>query len=374
MSRAFARTDNSILGNWWWTIDKWIFTSIFILIGIGILLNFAASPAVANTINVNMYHFIKKQLFLMPVAVLIIITLSLQSPKYIRYFSIGAFCFFMLLVMLTPFLGTEIKGATRWISLFGFSIQPSEFLKPLFVVVSASLFALPDNGKRINSHMIATFLFLFVISFLVIQPDIGMSLVISTVWATQFFIAGLPIIWVVALACCGVVGIITAYFTLQHVQLRIDRFLHPEGGLSYQVRRSLEAFSDGGLFGVGPGEGKVKFHLPDAHTDFIFAVAGEEFGLIFCLCIVTLFAIVVIKSFNLIMKEKDMFIILAVTGLAVQFGLQALINMASSLHLMPTKGMTLPFISYGGSSLISSSIGIGMLLGVTRKRIVQGTN
>jgi cell division protein FtsW len=365
---ALARTDNSLVSRWWWTVDRWSVAAIAALIGFGALLTMAASPAVADRLGLDSFHFVRRQLGILPLALAVMLGVSLLSPRGVRRLALAGFGMALALLAATQVIGVEIKGAQRWIEFSGLSLQPSEFIKPTFTVVAAWLFAerLKDNGILVNTAAIG--LFVLVAGLLLMQPDFGMAVVVSAVWFVQFFLAGLPLLFVALFIVLGVVGILFAYFLLPHVASRIDRFLDPASGDSYQVMRSLEAFMKGGVTGRGPGEGTVKVVLPDAHTDFIFAVAGEELGLLACLMIVALFAFVVLRGFSRVLQENNMFIMLAVTGLLVQFGLQALINMGSTLRLMPTKGTTLPFISYGGSSLIAVALGIGMVLALTRRR------
>jgi cell division protein FtsW len=368
---AFTRKDTSLLGRWWWTIDHWTLAAIALLIGFGIMMTMAASPPVADRLGYDSFHFVRRQLFYLPIALAALIGVSLMSPRGIRRFATGLFVLSLVLLVATFFFGTEIKGARRWISIAGLSLQPSEFVKPTFAVVTAWLFAVRgDNGKEIGRPA-AIVLYGFVVSLLILQPDFGMTVVVSAVWFTQFFLAGLAMLWVAAFIAIGIGGAVGAYFLLPHVASRVDRFIDPSSGDSYQVMRSMEAFMNGGVLGRGPGEGSVKTVLPDAHTDFIFAVAAEEFGMIACLILVGLFAFIVLRGFSRVIKETNFFILLAVTGLLVQFGLQSLVNMASTLHLMPTKGMTLPFISYGGSSLVSIALCVGMVLSLTRRRVGQ---
>ena len=370
---AFTRTDTSLLGRWWWTIDHWTVAAVALLIGFGIMMTMAASPPVADRLNLDSFHFVRRQLIFLPIAIIILISISLMSPRGILRFAIGLFVLSLILLIATFFVGLEIKGAKRWINFLELSLQPSEFIKPAFAVVTAWLFAMrSDTGAEIGRPA-AIVLYGLVVSLLLLQPDFGMTVVVSAVWFTQFFLAGLPLIWVAGFVALGITGAVGAYFLLPHVASRVDRFIDPSSGDSYQVMRSLEAFMNGGVFGRGPGEGSVKTVLPDAHTDFIFAVAAEEFGMIICLIVVGLFAFIVLRGFSRVIKETNFFILLAVTGLLVQFGLQSLINMASTLHLMPTKGMTLPFISYGGSSLVSIAVCIGMALSLTRRRVGEGT-
>ena len=371
---AFTRTDTSLLGKWWWTIDHWTLAAIALLIGFGVIMTMAASPPVADNLGFDSYHFVRKQLFFMPIALLFLIGASLMAPQGTLRVAIVIFFISFGLLITTCFFGFESKGAKRWINILGWSLQPSEFIKPAFAVVTAWLFAMKSENGRAIGQTLAIVLYGLVVCLLLLQPDFGMTVVVSAVWFTQFFLAGLPLLWVAGFIALGIAGSVSAYFLLPHVASRVDRFIDPTSGDSYQVMRSMEAFMKGGVLGRGPGEGSVKTMLPDAHTDFIFAVAAEEFGMITCLLVVGLFAFIVLRGFSRIIKETNFFILLSVTGLLVQFGLQALINMASTLHLMPTKGMTLPFISYGGSSLVSVALCMGMVLSLTRRRIGQEAN
>lgn len=372
MSASFTRTDTSVIGRWWWTVDRWMLSAVIVLVGIGALLTLAASPAAAERIGAASFHFVTRQFAFVPVALAIILAVSLQSPKAVRRIATLGFLCSVLLMAATLVIGQEVKGATRWINLPGFSLQPSEFIKPTFAVVTAWMLSESRLAENFPGARIAVALFVGVIALLLLQPDVGMSLVVSVVWATQFFLAGLGLFWVLLLAVGGLGSAVGAYFLFPHVQSRIDRFLDPQTGDSYQIAKALQAFRNGGLVGTGPGEGRVKSLLPDAHTDFIFAVAGEEFGLIMCLFIVALFAFIVLRGFVRVMHNESLFVLLATAGLLVQFGLQAIVNMASSLRLMPTKGMTLPFISYGGSSMLALALGIGMVLALTRRRAGTG--
>jgi len=278
----------------------------------------------------------------------------------------------IILMVFTLTDGTAIKGAVRWVSFAGISLQPSEFVKPSFAVLAAWMFTNWRLNGAVWGYGLAVGLYMVVVALLLAQPDVGMTILVSMIWGTQFFLAGLPMFLVFIIGAIFIAGGVFAYFQFPHVQARIDLFLDPTGTDAYQVARSLDAFRGGGVFGVGPGEGQVKEVLPDAHSDFVFAVAGEEFGLIMTLLIVGLFAFIVLRGFIRTFKESELFQQLAVTGLLVQFGLQAIINMASTLNLMPTKGMTLPFISYGGSSMFALALGMGMVLALTRAREFPG--
>ena len=365
----FTRADTSILGRWWWTVDRWSLVAIAALMAFGALLAAASSPAVAERIGLDALYFIKRHFMLLPVAVALIVGVSALTPTQVRRTAVIAFLVCIVLLAATLALGVEIKGARRWLSIAGFSLQTTELVKPTFAVVAAWLFSEAAHDPKFPGRIICTGLFALVLGLVIAQPDLGQAVVISCVWMAQFFLAGLPMWLVAGMLVLGVSGIVGSYFTLPHVTSRIDRFLDPKSGDTYQIERSIEAFSSGGLFGRGPGEGQVKTVLPDAHADFVFAVAGEELGLILALMIVALFAFIVLRGMARAMSEHNLFILLAVSGLLVQFGLQALINMSSSLQLIPTKGMTLPFISYGGSSLLGIAFGLGMTLALTRRRI-----
>lgn len=364
---TFSRISRSRLANWWWTVDKVTLSLVLVITFIGAFLVFSASPSVARTIGAPDYHFIKRQIAFIIISLGIVITLSLQRLKTIRRLAILGYFLTLILMVLTLFVGFETKGASRWIHVFGFSLQPSEFIKPTFIVVSAWLL---DGNKKFEDFpggLFSAALFALTAAMLLLQPDVGMTIVISAVWGFQLFLAGLPLIYAAVLALLAIVAAVGAYFTFSHVHDRVQQFLAEGGELGYQAKKSLDAFANGNLLGCGPGEGTVKLHLPDAHTDFIFAVAGEEFGVWLCAIIVVLFAMIVVRSLWISLKDNNLFIIYAAAGLAACFGLQSIINMASTLHLMPTKGMTLPFISYGGSSLFASALTIGMLLALTRR-------
>jgi len=293
---------------------------------------------------------------------------SLQSPQNVRRLAIIGFCISMVLMVAVLFTGSDIKGAKRWLTIAGVSVQPSEFLKPCMAVLLAWIFHLRNQYVGFPGWRIAIGVYAVVVALLLMQPDLGMVVTVSIMWSLEFFLAGLPFIWVVMLPVAGAGGLWGAYHIFAHVRKRIDAFLDPASGDNYQMAKSLEAFNHGGWLGQGPGEGKVKLSLPDSHTDFVFAVAGEEFGLIFCLIIVFLFAFIVIRGMSRLMKDKDFFTTLAVSGLLTQFGIQAIINMGVAINMLPAKGMTLPFLSYGGSSLVAIALGMGMMLALTRRR------
>jgi len=362
-----ASVKNNFIKRWWKVIDQQTIIAIVILLAFSLMLVTTASPAVANRIGLTDNYFSSRHVVFLALAVIIILTFSLLDKKWIRRLAIFGFLGSLVMLVLVKFYGFEVKGATRWINIGGFSYQPSEFMKPFFAVVTGWILSLHYH-EDFPSFKVCFMIFLCVAALLIIQPDFGMLVMVSAVFGIQLFVAGLPIIWLFIAIFASVFGSIGAYLLLPHVASRINRFLDPVNSENYQVTRSLEAFESGGLYGKGPGEGSVKQFLPDSHTDFIFAVAGEEFGAVICLMIIITFAYIVIRILANLLHEDDKFIQIAAIGIISQFGLQAVINMGVSLNLLPTKGMTLPFISYGGSSTLAISIGMGMLLGLTKRK------
>lgn len=363
-----TRTDTSLFGRWWWTIDRWTMAAVVALAAIGLLLVLAGSPSVAQRTLGDMYAFVRKQTLFLPVSLLICLAVSLLPLPRLKQVAVMGFVAAMALTAMTLVHGVQIKGASRWIAFPGGSLQPSELLKPCMAMVTALLLTEARRTPGFPGTLIALGLLAMVLGLLKMQPDIGMAAVVIATFFAQWFLAGLRLYWV-ALALGGLAGAASfAYSFFPHVQSRVQRFLDPASGDSFQITVAMEAFSNGGLFGRGPGEGRVKTILPDAHADMVFAVAGEEFGMVMCLLIIGLFAFIVLRGFTRLYAETDQFVILAATGLLTQFGLQAFVNMASTLHLIPTKGMTLPFISYGGSSVIAIGFSMGCLLALTRRR------
>ncbi len=368
---TLSRADASLLGRWWWTVDRWTLGAVGVLIGFGYIMMLAASPAVAERIHVARDMFILKQVVFLAVAGVIVVGVSLLSPRDVRRIALIGCVAALTLTAMTLLVGIEIKGARRWIALPGMQIQPSEFLKPCFAIAAAWLIAEGKQVPRFPGMTIAIGLYVLIAFCLKSQPDIGMLGVITMVFFAQMFLAGLNL-FLVGLGALGIGGGgVAAYLFFSHVQKRVQEFLHPGAAgaaADYQPMKALEAFGNGGLWGRGPGEGHVKDVLPDAHADFVFAVVGEEFGMVVCLVIIGVFAFIVLRGLLQLLKEPDPFTVLACAGLITGFGLQAFVNMASSLQLIPTKGMTLPFISYGGSSVMAVALGIGMLLALTRRR------
>jgi cell division protein FtsW len=338
---------------------------------VGTILVSAASPAVAERINLDPFYFVRRQQVFLVAGLLVMLALSMFSPVMIRRFAMLGLAGSLLLMMLLPLIGMDSKGATRWIYLGGLTLQPSEFMKPFFAIVTAWLFSRRQEMRDFPAYRLSISLYAITLLLLVIQPDFGMAVTLTVIWGVQLFLAGLPYFLVFGLMIIGTAGVVGAYFGLSHVRSRIDRFLDPESGDNYQVDRSIEAFQNGGLLGRGPGEGQVKLNLPDSHTDFIFAVAGEEFGLFFCLIIVAIFLFIILQGFNRIREEKDHFIIISVAGILTMFAVQALINMGVAVQMLPAKGMTLPFLSYGGSSVMAMAMAMGAVLALTRRRFNQ---
>ena len=366
--RALSRADTSVLGRWWWTVDRWTLFAVTALIGFGYIMMLAASPAVAERIHQSRDIFIAKQVVFLALAGSIVVAVSLLSPRGVRRLALAGCLMAILLTAVTLVHGVEIKGARRWISVPGMTIQPSEFLKPCFAVVTAWLLSEGARARRFPGRSVALGVFLLIALLLKSQPDMGMLAVVGAVFFVQLFVGGLNLVLVGGAAGLLGVGAFGAYTFFPHVRSRVTRFLDPAAGDNFQVNMSLEAFGNGGLLGRGPGEGRVKDLLPDAHADFVYAVMGEEFGLIICLLVLCLFGFIVLRGLIRLLGEQDLFIVLAATGLVTSFGLQSFVNMASTLHLIPTKGMTLPFVSYGGSSVLAVALGIGMLLALTRRR------
>jgi cell division protein FtsW len=363
-----ARTNRSQLAQWWWTVDKWTLFGLLCLMLIGGVLALAASPAVAMRIHLPPFHFVYRQLTFFLPTIATIVGVSLLNVRQMRRVAVVVFFVSFTLMVMTLIFGAEVKGAHRWLQIGPFAIQPSEFVKPSFVVFAAWMFSEEKRVPGFPGAIVALTLFGAVAGVLAIQPDFGQLTLLTIVFGSLFFMAGLSWRWIGSLAMIAIVGALAAYAFSPHFTSRIDRFLNPESGDTYQIDRALDAFQAGGFFGRGPGEGEVKRILPDAHTDFIFAVAAEEFGVLAGLIIIGVFSFIVLRTLRHAMEEQDVFVQFASCGLVVLFGLQALINMAVNVNLLPAKGMTLPFISYGGSSLIALGFTMGMLLALTRRR------
>ena len=365
-----SRADRGLVADWLRTVDRWLLGSFAALMVIGLVMALAASPAVAERLNLSTFHFVDRQaLMLIPTAVLMVAT-SFLSPRHVRRAALLLFAVSLALIVAALLFGAEVKGARRWI----FGIQPSEFIKPAFVVLAA--WAFTESGKSGPTAIMAKVLSFLILPLtivpLILEPDFGQTMLVSIVWASLFFLAGLHWFWVVGVGGLGVLGGLAAFQFSNHVHERVLRFIDPDssGGMvdTFQIDTALQAILYGGWFGRGPGEGVYKRILPDAHTDFVFAVTGEEFGMIACMALILFFGFIVLRGLWLASRNQDPFCRFVAAGMIVMFGVQSWINMAVNLRAMPAKGMTLPFISYGGSSLMALGIGMGFLLAATRKR------
>ena len=366
---APGRVGDPVLPRWWRTIDKWSMSCILLLFGIGLLLGLASSPPLAAKNGLEPFYYVQRQAFFGTVAIIVMLIVSMMSPNLVRRLAILGFFAALLGLMLLPVFGTDFgKGATRWYSLGFASIQPSEFLKPGFVVFAAWLMAAAQEVAGPPGRSLSLFMAMIIVAFLAVQPDFGQAALILFAWGVMYFVGGASIVLLVSIAALVVAGGIAAYNVSEHFARRIDGFLNPDVDPTTQLGYATNAIREGGFLGVGVGEGQVKWSLPDAHTDFIIAVAAEEYGLILVLVIILLYTTIVVRGLTRLMRERDPFIRLAGTGLACTFGVQAMINMGVAVRLLPAKGMTLPFVSYGGSSLIAGGLALGMLFAFTRSR------
>jgi cell division protein FtsW len=364
-----AQEGEPILPKWWRTLDKWTMTFIVTLFVIGLLLGLAASVPLAARNGFDNFHYVQRQAFFGSTALVAMVLTSMMSPTLVRRLAVIGFIFAFVALAFLPIFGTDFgKGAVRWYSLGFASVQPSEFLKPGFVVLAAWMIAASQQIYGPPGTLLSFGLCMAVVMLLVMQPDFGQACLILFGWGVMYFVAGAPMLLLVGMAGVVIIGGVIAYSNSEHFARRIDGFLSPDLDPTTQLGYATNAIREGGLFGVGVGEGQVKWSLPDAHTDFIIAVAAEEYGLVLVSIIIFLYAMIVVRSLFRLMRERDTFIRLAGAGLACTFGVQAMINMGVAVRLLPAKGMTLPFVSYGGSSLIAGGIAMGMLLAFTRTR------
>jgi cell division protein FtsW len=363
-----SRAERSAVGDWWWTVDRALLAALAALMVAGLVFLMAGGPPVAERLGLSTFHFVNRQVLFLAPTLAILLSVSFLSLRHLRRLALAVYGVGMVLVLAAFQFGPEIKGAHRWIMIGGLGIQPSEFVKPAFVVLAAWAFSEGARRRDMPGALLALLILPATIIPLILQPDFGQTMLVTIVWCGLFFVAGLHWFWVMGLGGAGLVGIVAAYEFLPHVRARIERFMDKSAGDTFQVDTAMESFAKGGWLGRGPGEGSVKRILPDAHTDFIFAVTAEEFGVIVCLGLLVLFAFIVLRGLMLARRNDDTFSRLATTGLVLMFGLQAAINMMVNVHLMPAKGMTLPFISYGGSSLLSLALGMGFLIALTRRR------
>lgn len=366
-----SRAHRTPLSDWWWTVDRAMLSLVLLMLVAGFVLSFAASPPVAERLGLDSLHFVWRHAVYAPLAAVTLIAISFLTPRQVRRAALVLLFVGLAMMILVLFVGEEIKGSRRWLFIGGISVQPSEFIKPAFIVITAWLFAEGSKRPDVPGHLLAVVLLVVLTALLVAEPDLGQTILVFAVWGALFYLAGVSPILVAGLAGISVAGLGTAYLAFPHVAARIDRFLDPESGDNFQIRVALESFSRGGWSGAGPGEGVMKRVLPDSHTDFIFAVIGEEFGIVLSLIIVALFMILVMRGLYQAFRRNSAFERLAVAGLVTQLGLQAFINMGVNLNLLPAKGMTLPFISYGGSALLSTAVTVGFLLALSRDSAAQ---
>ena len=362
-----SRAERGPVAEWWWTIDRSLLTALLALIAIGMVMSFAASPPVAERLGLDPFHFTKRHAVFAALAAVVTVLVSYVTPRQARRLALAMLAGSIALMVVTLLVGLEVKGSRRWITIAGFSVQASEFMKPGFVVVCAWLFAQGGRGRELPGNVLASVLMVLVAVLLLAQPDLGQTMLALAVWGMMFFMAGMPWLWIVVLGAIGVSGLFAAYVAFPHVSKRIDRFVTGEGD-NFQVDTATEAIVTGGWFGKGPGEGTVKGILPDSHTDFVFAVVAEEFGIAMALIVMALFSFVLFRALMVALRERDAFARLAISGLAMMFAFQALINMGVNLRLLPAKGMTLPFVSSGGSSMLALALGMGMMLALARTR------
>lgn len=365
---SFTRADRSHLADWWFTIDRAVIAIVLMLVMTGLVLSLAASPAVAVRKGFGSFHFVYRHVLFAGLGLLVMLAMSLLSPRQVRRLSLLVLAGAMLAMAWVIAASPEVNGARRWVRLAGFSLQPSEVMKPAFVVITAWLLAESRRRNDIPALGIAIGLLATLAALLLLQPDVGQTMLAAALWGIMFFLAGHRVLFAGIFAATSVAGLGLAYWSFEYVRRRVDRFLDPSSGDNFQVDRALQSFAEGGLLGRGPGEGTIKAVLPDAHTDFIFAVIGEEYGALACVALIVLFAAVVVRAFRSVADEPDLFTRLAVVGLALLIALQAVINMSVNVGLLPAKGMTLPLISSGGSSQIAVSMTFGLLLALMRRR------
>lgn len=369
-SPTFSRNDQGALAQWFWTVDRGLLAAALVLMATGVALSFASSPAaiLADQSITDPFHYTWRMMVWACGGAVIMLGTSLLSPRGVRRIAVLGLLGAIGVMALLPFIGDEVKGAARWINLGPFSLQPSEFAKPCLIVFAGWMFAEAQKGQGVPGVSIAFGFWALTVGLLLIQPDIGQTLLITTTFMAVFFMAGVPLKWMAVLATGAMAGLVSLYFTFGHMRDRLSRFLSPGTTDTHQIDRASEAIRAGGLFGRGVGEGVMKRHVPDLHTDFIYSVAAEEFGLILSLIVIGLYAFIVLRGMRRAMKLNDPFEQIAAAGLFMLIGLQASINVAVNLNLIPTKGMTLPFISYGGSSMLAMGLTMGLALALTRKR------
>jgi len=367
---AFSRNDQSLIARWFWTVDRGLLGAALALMALGVSLSFASSPAaiLADESITDPFHYSWRMMVFAGVGLTVMLTTSLMSPRGVRRIAVLALFGAIVVMAALPFIGDTVKGAARWVNLGPFSLQPSEFAKPGLIVFAAWMFAEAQKGQGVPGVTIAFGFYALTVCLLLIQPDIGQTLLITTTFMAVFFMAGVPFKWMAVLASAGMAGLVSLYFVFGHMRDRLSRFFSPETTDTHQIDSASQAIRAGGLLGRGVGEGVMKRHVPDLHTDFIYSVGAEEFGLVLSLIMIGLYAFIVVRGMRRAMKLTDPFEQTAAAGLFMLIGLQACINVAVNLNLIPTKGMTLPFISYGGSSMLAMGLTMGFALALTRRR------
>lgn len=363
-----SRVERSLLVDWWFTVDRALLAAILAIVGAGLLLSLAASPSIALKRGLPAFHFVERHFVFASASVVLLLAVSLLSQASARRLSLAVLLGSLVLMVLVLTVGAEINGARRWLHLGGYSLQPSEFAKPAFVVLSAWLIAQSERRPDMPAVPLAVALYLTLAGLLALQPDIGQMLLVSLVWCALFLLAGRSLVLLLGMGAGLAAALAVAYWSLAYVRSRVARFWHPSAGDTFQTDRALQSFIEGGFFGKGPGEGTIKTVLPDAHTDFIFAVIAEEYGVLACMVVLGLFGLVAVRVFSRHVEQANTFAPLAAAGLVLLFALQAVFNMAVNVGLVPAKGITLPFISNGGSSMLAMGLSMGLLLAVTRRR------
>jgi len=364
----FSRAQKTPLAEWWWSIDRGLLAALLLLLAAGMVLSFPASPPVAERLGLSPWHFvIRHALFLIPTVIVMIAT-SFLTHRQARIAALATLVVSVVLLWATLRFGTEVKGARRWVSFAGQTIQPSEFIKPAYAVIAAWLFAESMVLKTVPGRTIATAILGLLLVPLLLQPDIGQTALVFATWAGLLFLSGIS--WWIILGLGGAAGVMLygAYAFFPHFARRIDTFMNPEDGNTYQIDRAIDSLLEGGWFGQGPGESIAKKMIPDAHADYVFSAAAGEFGILFCLVLVALFGFIVIRALVGAQRQTSLFARLAASTLAIQVAMQAGINLAVNLNLIPPKGMTLPFVSYGGTSMIAIAFGMGLMLALTRTK------
>ncbi len=365
----FSRAEKTPLAEWWWSIDKELLGALIMLLAVGVVLSFGASPAVAERIGLDEWHFVIRHAMFAALAVPVMIVTSLLSQRQARFAALGVLVIMIIMLWATLRFGTEVKGARRWLSLAGQSLQPSEFVKPAFAVIGAWLFSEYMIHRNVPGRLIATGIMASIVGALLLQPDIGQTALVLATWAVLLFFSGIS--WWIIFGLAGAGGglLVGAYVFFPHFARRIDTFLNPDGGgNTYQIDRALQSLMEGGWFGRGPGESMAKKLIPDAHADYVFSAAAGEFGILFCIGLVGLIGFIVVRAMVAAQRQTSLFARLAASTIAVQFAMQSGINLAVNLNLIPPKGMTLPFVSYGGTSMIAVAFGMGLMLALTRTK------